>query len=98
MPNTPKKVKFVKDKNNPTKKKKTMRASKGVKDTLPTKNGIYKPVPVKKVKPTPVTKKKPKPTLKKNVQFSSRAKAVKNMKKNIKRRQKGKRVKNRFNK
>lgn len=85
-----KKIKFVKDSRNPTKAKKTIRDSKSVKDTLPTKNGIYKPVPKAPEKTTSSAKKKPKRQPKKKVQFSSREKAQKAMRKNVKRRQRGK--------
>lgn len=93
------KIKFVSDKNNPDKSRKTLRDADYMSESIPTKNGIYMPVPP--AKPVPSEKKAPKRAKykrKNNVQFSSRKKAKKNMEKNIRRRQKGKPIRNRFNK
>ena len=85
-PTPKKKMKFVDDKPRPEKK------TGGVYDTLKTRDGIYKPVPVasaKKEVPVPPKKEGPKPQKKKPVQFSSQKRAVKHMNKSIKAKQRG---------
>lgn len=96
------KMVFTKDQKNPTKEKKTMRDSKNVSETLPTKNGIYKRLPADPPASKTSNKTKKKrvklgPLRKKKVQFSSHKKAKKNMMKNVKARQKGKIRGNGFN-
>jgi hypothetical protein len=97
---TPTKMVFENDTRNPQKQPKTLREATGVKDILPTKNGIYRPTPQKPVAKIPQTtpvKAAPKPAKKDNVQYSSREKAEKAMHKGVKRNQKGKSLGNMFN-